>query len=51
MTIPLRDDKCVDVVLSGYNNVGTVMVKISAITYLKDCDTNCLTCSSILIFK
>lgn len=52
MTIPLKSDKTIDVILSGFNNVGTVMVKINAVTYLKDCNTNCLTCTSkIYILK
>lgn len=46
MTIPLKSDKTIDVILSGFNNVGTVMVKINSFTYLKDCNTNCLTCTS-----
>lgn len=45
-TIPLKSDKSVDVFLSGYNNTGYVAVKIFAISYFKDCETNCLTCTT-----
>jgi len=44
MVIPLKSDKSVDVYVSGYNpSSGNIMkIKIIAISYLKDCNTNCL---------
>jgi len=46
MLIPLKSDKSVDVTLTGYNNEGTVTVKIFSVGFLKDCDINCWTCTT-----
>jgi len=48
MLIPLKSDKSVDVTLTGYNrdSGGTVTVKIFSVGFLKDCYTNCWTCTT-----
>lgn len=46
MVIPLKADKSIDIDVTGYTNDYFIGIKIFSISYFKECNSWCISCSN-----